>query len=709
MIQCKPRLLLSALWLLTLPVPVQAITSAALDGTLLFNPQSKGLVNNFRVYHAFDLPYVTQTNIGATFPGETATAPISTMLDAIKNKGYTHIQISPPHLTSPSIQMMPPPIDRKDTDAQQAQVFQSSTTTPVQAVIPPYSYNGWEFAYQPLICVLDSNSVYLNELKAGFVAAGKPEPSSVAAYGVTVNGKTVGYRLGSDRYGSMADLVSLINAAKDKGLGIIADVVFNQTSGYMTDKPSSSGGQFHPFTYVAATGTALATYTWDTSVDLSTFFNPYNKNPPYTTVSWDYGPDLNTSSSMVRQMVVNYMKLLSDIGISGVRFDYLYGLGAADTTAICTQANAAGLFQSSTVPVSFGYGENDQSLTALASYGAVVPVEDHPLHYSLANCFVGGQSMSTLVMPTGIGNMTTATFSTNHDQYPFVAGEPGSGTFYSNSKNPNNPTDTILSQLAIAYICAKRDGNPMILRFEDERDTAGIIQRGLAFRVLMEQKNAPHEYMVALTPDVLLIARQYGFAVINRGSNPYTITQGFISGVPSAYIPNISSNNAYQEVLGLTTPTTGNLSAATTIPTSSSSTSIFTIPLRNAKFFVLSDASSQTAYDVTFSVPSPSFISNTYKTNQVFVVGNHPLLGNWAPRLDLLNGLLRNQNYYNPTATGLTFPPTWTSLPLRFPQNVSLQYKFVVANGGKITRWESGSNRSYTVSGTGPAAATPSW
>ncbi|RZI46190.1 CBM20 domain-containing protein [Candidatus Finniella inopinata] len=110
----------------------------------------------------------------------------------------------------------------------------------------------------------------------------------------------------------------------------------------------------------------------------------------------------------------------------------------------------------------------------------------------------------------------------------------------------------------------------------------------------------------------------------------------------------------------------------------------------DAKFLVLRNTAGQAAFDVTFTTSC----SATGLGDLIFVVGNHPLLGDWSPRADCLNGLLCTQFGSDPA--GLF--PKWTSLPLRFPAGTSLEYKYVIAYAGtdkKIKTWESGTD--FTV------------
>ncbi|RZI46733.1 carbohydrate-binding module family 20 domain-containing protein [Candidatus Finniella inopinata] len=520
-------------------------------------------------------------------------------------------------------------------------------------------------------------------------------------------------------------------------------------------------------------GLTSSTYASSTGSQVPTDFILPNKT---NGSAWNFGPPLDPSSPGVQTMIAGYMQLLYDVGVVGIRIDDVGDtitnngnitnlkniFAAKPQNAAATSKPPFSLFQ-------MGYAEywNPQT-SALIPYEGVTPFEDFPLWQQLYQCFAYNNPLSNLIMPNAIGNAPSGKFSVNHDRYPLVSGTEG---FYGN-KNPNDVFQTTQSQLAISYLCSARDGSPLIIRFEDERDGTAtlnktLIQRALAFRTLMEQFRAPHEYMAAMPSNnnnVLLIARQYGFVIINNGGNPYTAAQVDFNrlasnGVPlSYYIP----AGTYQEVSGLvsqssktlaTTPATittapmalpaqptrqgvyygQNYNGATTyqysginsqyqiawsvgtqaapktitttppissyaFPSSTAPKSPFdslAVDANNARFFVLTNPSTpQSSCDVTFACPSTA-------SQQTAIAGNHPLLGNWGIRPDLLNLMMQ----VTPT-TGTT----WNSLPLGFPAGLPIQYKNVQATSNGINRWEQvgangATNRSLTVP-TPPASGT---
>ncbi|WP_165380270.1 carbohydrate-binding module family 20 domain-containing protein [Candidatus Finniella inopinata] len=92
------------------------------------------------------------------------------------------------------------------------------------------------------------------------------------------------------------------------------------------------------------------------------------------------------------------------------------------------------------------------------------------------------------------------------------------------------------------------------------------------------------------------------------------------------------------------------------------------VPAGDAKFFVLTSAQiPQTACTVTFT-------SNAIPPSgqQVAIAGNHPILGSWSIRPDLLNVMLPSTN------SGAR----WSTLPLRFPSGLPLVYQNVLGVRG---------------------------
>ncbi|WP_165380294.1 alpha-amylase family glycosyl hydrolase [Candidatus Finniella inopinata] len=604
--------------LLTSPFSVDASNLATLDGpSFCFDRTQKFQ----RIYHAFDLPYCQEIDRKKTFDDEDMT-PIIKRLGGIKARGYTHVQISPPQLSKPSHSTL-------------------SHSTANEGDI-------WYLAYQPYVCVL--GNAYKQELSA---VLEKPGADLRSQYGITLSdGSVIGYHVGNGRYGSLTDLKTLIEAAKKVGLGIIADAVLNHAAfdhgGPSKEVKDMVISDFHPIAYNASANTfALSGLNFPDD-----FFHA-NPGPEFKLGqdTWDWGPDLNTGNPIVQKMIVGYLKLLHNLGITGFRFDAMRHIASDEfQTILKTLKTEIKDFSMC------GYGEVwDTNYSSLDPYLALAPLGDFVMMGTITDSFALGQSMKTLVIPNAMGNVPTVTFSVTHDTYPGVAtGEISKFYPIDDPKDADelhtsrqNPQNILNSQLAISYLLARRDGSPIILRFEDEKDTSGLISRSLHFRARMDEKNAPHEYTKALSDDVLLIGRQYGFAVINKGTANYTVTPTDLRD--NAHLPFYIPNGNYKDssetpyiIPGLT----------------------LTVPARNAAFLYLQDSTDQKSFKVGFQykVKKPS-------EQRYFVVGNHPLLGNWQARPDGFNMLLNKQSY---EAQGLINP--LQSLPIRFPAGLSLQY-----------------------------------
>jgi glycosidase len=173
------------------------------------------------------------------------------------------------------------------------------------------------------------DEAYRKELNKIF---GKKEEEDLRSqYGITLeDGTIVGYRLGNDRYGSMSDLKDLITAASEKGLKIIVDTVFNHVS---PDHGASSGKRWWKDQKSETDQTigisdlrviqynrASKTFSISSSNFPADFFHELGTGQ-YVITTWDWGPDLNTGNANVQEMVFKHLKILSDLDVTGIRFD----------------------------------------------------------------------------------------------------------------------------------------------------------------------------------------------------------------------------------------------------------------------------------------------------------------------------------------------------------------------------------------------------
>ncbi|RZI46421.1 carbohydrate-binding module family 20 domain-containing protein [Candidatus Finniella inopinata] len=683
------------------------------------------------ILHAFDLSLTTITRPETFKPDDSTPSaftaskmdPISnSFIDRASNRGYSHIQISATQYN-------------------------------------PTVYNVWSEAYRPLVMILDdpqatstspsynSRQAYLNTVKDALTSASGSTSNLIdlKKYGATIpdtanSGKyiTVGYMLQSALYGGLTDLLPLINYAKAKNIGFVADVVFNQVDDFMKElkdksKPSTSLFTLRPAYINGYTPQLDTTRVFPTDAKGNGFFTPSSSS------SWNYGPQFNLSNSYVQDMIVGYLQFLYDIGIAGIRIDYLSATSPGNWQIILQKAYNKG------VTFNLGYGEKfDSWLPSISPYAQIMPLEDFTLQQNSlgTSCInnLNNGSISSLVMPNALGNTQSAVnFTVIHDMFPNIGGSrfwfyggfnqqgQDSNHSYTSDKNmihvPNptnvsscticaaqrtNPALIINSQLGNAYLLAKRDGSPLIIRFEDEAgnlsgtsatatgDFADIIKNALAFRTAMDAKNAPHEYMVALDRKTLLIARQFGFAVINVGLNNRTIALSDLQKVPSAYIPDTSYTSAnttgsyYIDLADTNTPPAKYTKTSSGFKTGATNA---TASSRNVKYFVLQNPpTSMSSRSVVFEAKN----ANTSSFGQqLFVLGNHPLLGNWSARPDFLNIMM------NLSSTGNMYPK-WQTIPISFPSEYSVSYKFAKGTVDDnqqrtINEWEPGNNRTLNV------------
>ncbi|HXR38334.1 MAG TPA: alpha-amylase family glycosyl hydrolase [Terracidiphilus sp.] len=149
-------------------------------------------------------------------------------------------------------------------------------------------------------------------------------------------------------------------------------------------------------------------------------------------------------------------------------------------------------------------------------------------------------------------------------------------------------------------------------------------------------------------------------------------------------------------------------STAATIQSWSNTSVTFTVPsVANGVYNVqLKSSGGAAANAIAFTVLAAKLIPVTFTVNNanptnpgdyIFVTGNTVELGNWGTTFQTAVGPMLAPNY-----------PNWF-LNVALPAGQTVQFKFIdiQANGNVV--WESGSNHSYTVPGSGTAAVTVNW
>lgn len=224
-------------------------------------------------------------------------------------------------------------------------------------------------------------------------------------------------------FGSEEELRSMIKTFKQKGTGIIADVVVNHKNGNTSwcDFPNESKNGY-VLTWDNATFSAIcANDECNTNVHLA----KWSKEGRRTTGATDTGDnfdgarDLDHTNAQVQQNVKSYLNfLLKDLGYSGFRYDMVKGYAA----------KYVGMYNSATQPV-FSVGEYwDNNKTMVVNWlrgtgqdGTIQSAAfDFPLKDHLNAAFGAGawaELKRDFLAGDGSVSRYAVTFVDNHDTY----------------------------------------------------------------------------------------------------------------------------------------------------------------------------------------------------------------------------------------------------------------------------------------------------
>jgi hypothetical protein len=164
--------------------------------------------------------------------------------------------------------------------------------------------------------------------------------------------------------GNAASFKSLTNAAHEKGLKIIVDIVANHMAGdksYLSDQ--------------------VGQYEATIANNYSTYFHNYfaydsGNESTYVVTQGSIGmPDLNTGNDYVQSRVLSYLKELVDDGADGFRFD------AAKHIELPSDGNYASQFWVNTLAATRTYATTTYS-RSLFAYGEILNSAGNSRHYS---------------------------------------------------------------------------------------------------------------------------------------------------------------------------------------------------------------------------------------------------------------------------------------------------------------------------------------
>lgn len=212
----------------------------------------------------------------------------------------------------------------------------------------------------------------------------------------------------SSSFGNEEQLKNMISAFKNKGTGIIYDLVINHKAGLSSDcdYPNETVGSYSiqwptPYTkYVVSGDNGVGTGNADTGDDFSGYC------------------DLDHTNTTVQNNCINYMKfLLNSLGVAGFRVDMVKGYSPTYTKQYNQAANPT-----------YCVGEYwDGSYSALTGWvnntGKTSAVFDYTLYYGAMRAFNNGAFGQSNFSEKGLAGSTdgmnrySVTFVDNHDTY----------------------------------------------------------------------------------------------------------------------------------------------------------------------------------------------------------------------------------------------------------------------------------------------------
>lgn len=499
-----------------------------------------------------------------------------------------------------------------------------------------------------------------------------------------VHYQPVSYRIES-RLGTRAQYASMVQACKDAGVQVIADVVINHMSGQASGGTGWAGTQFQHYSYPGVYG--------------SQDFNDCRRDIVDYTNAWEVQncnlvglADLRTGSDYVRGRIAAYMNDLISLGVTGFRIDAAKHIPAADVANITSRLTNPDVYIVQEVIGAAGEPIKDTDYTYISD------VHEFDYGRELKRVFTGGQLswLSSFGEAWGLMPSNKAgVFVDNHDT------ERNGETL----NQTNGSTYTLANVFMLAwpygspavhsgYASSSYDAGPP-LNADGTVATPTCYQNG--WRCQHDWREI--ENMVGFRNATAGAAvgswwsngnNQIAFG---RGTKGYVVINKEGGALNRTFQTSLPAGTYCDVTQGLPTATGCSGRSVTVDGSGRLTTSV-------AANTALAIHAGAKAGGGTTSPPtsqtSISFGVNATTTwgQDVRVVGNHPALGSWAPA----NGVRLSSSAY----------PVWrASVPL--PAGTRVEFKYVKVNGNGTVVWESGTNRVATAPSSGTLTLNDTW
>jgi alpha-amylase len=477
----------------------------------------------------------------------------------------------------------------------------------------------------------------------------------------------------SSRMGNRTAFAAMVTACHNAGVKVYADAVLN----HMTGQGNSgyAGTTFtNKYTYPGLYGSQDFHHYPSDCPNSDGQIHDYNNQADVQKCELVQLSDLRTESSYVRGKLAAYLNDLGSLGVDGFRLDAAKHIDAADIAAIKAQLTRPAFLYQEVMPggavnppayetngsvLEFTYGKKlkeqfQGSIANLQTFGQSWGLEPSNKSVTFVDNHDTDRDGSTLNYKNGSTYQLANIFS-----LAWGYGAPqvyASFTFSNNDQSP--PAD------ANGFVTATDCGSVGTWLCQDRQQaTLGMVGWHNAVA------GNPVTNWWSDGNNVISFSRgSAGFVTIN---NTYAaVTRTFTTGMAAG---------TYCDVIHASA--SGTTCSGPLVTVNSSGAATITVPAQGAvAFHSYSTASTSSAVAVTFNENA----TTTFGQN-VFVVGDNPLLGAWNTNLA--------------TALSSGGYPVWSGT-VWLPKNTAIQYKYVKKNPDGTVTWEGSSNRTANT-GTG--------
>jgi alpha-amylase len=531
----------------------------------------------------------------------------------------------------------------------------------------------------------------------------------------------------TSRFGTSAQLQSMINTCHAAGVRVYADVVVNQMA---ADSSATAG--------VATDGS-----TWNSATLAYPYFSASDFHAACDIQPADYNsaagrsnvqtcrlsgmPDLNSESSYVRGQVVNYLDALLALGIDGFRIDAAKHQAAASLQAILASVKSSHPTTNLGEPIWVTQEIVPDGEVVRSDYFPVGTVNEFQFAYAMRDAFRDANGASPSTIPTMMGTWnnwggtwgfvqpTNATVFVNN----WDTERNGGSLAASNYTGATNDTQgSHRYDLANIFMLAQGYGEAQLhsgFRFtnvDQDRPSASPYLNGVAqvnvnwdfvhrwgdIAPMVKFRSAAHgqaqtNWVTGSANQIAFGRGNVGFVALNNSTSAWS--RSFHTGLPAGTYCNVvhGLKNAGGTACtsdSVTVDASGN--ASITVPADGGAT-VPAVAIYTGQAVSGSGGGGSTTCAVTFTISN----ANTVMGQNLYVVGNQAALGNWTPASGFALAI---------QGSGANVP--WSGT-ISLPAATAMQYKYVKWNGSTAV-WESNQatasgNREFTSCAAGSSVA----